>query len=123
LAGAWGAIFSSLLGVWQAVPYLFADLYYQVTDRPTTDRLESSWPYRVYLVLIATVPAIGLTVSFARAQKLYAVFGAAFMPLLAIALLVVNNRAVPSTARNRWWTNVALIACLAFFTWTAVRGL
>ena len=23
--GAWAAIFSSLLGVWQAVPYLFAD--------------------------------------------------------------------------------------------------
>ncbi len=27
LAGAWGAVFSSLLGVWQSVPYLFADLW------------------------------------------------------------------------------------------------
>lgn len=27
LAGAWGAIFSSLLGVWQSIPYLFADLW------------------------------------------------------------------------------------------------
>jgi hypothetical protein len=26
LVGAWGAVFSSLLGVWQSVPYLFADL-------------------------------------------------------------------------------------------------
>ncbi|MEM7231994.1 MAG: Nramp family divalent metal transporter, partial [Planctomycetota bacterium] len=26
LIGAWGAVFSSLLGVWQAVPYLFGDL-------------------------------------------------------------------------------------------------
>jgi len=25
LAGAWGAVFSSLLGVWQCIPYLFAD--------------------------------------------------------------------------------------------------
>jgi len=25
LIGAWGALFSSLLGVWRAVPYLFAD--------------------------------------------------------------------------------------------------
>ena len=25
LAGAWAAVFSSLLGVWQSVPYVFAD--------------------------------------------------------------------------------------------------
>ena len=30
LVGAWAAIFSSLLGVWQAVPYLFADLRMKV---------------------------------------------------------------------------------------------
>ena len=31
LIGAWGAIFSSLLGVWQSVPYLFADTLSEAT--------------------------------------------------------------------------------------------
>jgi len=123
LVGAWGAIFSSLLGVWQAVPYLFADALYRTTGRTPPERLEDSRPYRLYLLALATVPALGLTLSFARAQKLYAIFGAAFMPLLAIALLVVNNRVVGDSARNRWPTNAALAACLAFFAWTAARSL
>ena len=30
LIGAWAAVFSSLLGVWQSVPYLYADLWPQM---------------------------------------------------------------------------------------------
>jgi Mn2+/Fe2+ NRAMP family transporter len=33
LVGAWGAVFSSLLGVWQSVPYLFAD-FCQLMQQP-----------------------------------------------------------------------------------------
>jgi len=35
LVGAWGAVFSSLLGVWQSVPYLFADCW-RLIRKPRT---------------------------------------------------------------------------------------
>ncbi len=34
LIGAWAAVFTSLLGVWQSVPYLFADLWGQMRAAP-----------------------------------------------------------------------------------------
>ncbi len=36
--GFWGAVFSSLLGVWQGVPYLFADFTSQLRRAPDADR-------------------------------------------------------------------------------------
>jgi Mn2+/Fe2+ NRAMP family transporter len=60
LAGFWGAVFSSLLGVWQSAPYFFADFLMLGRGR-NTSRLEGmdlagTQPYRVYLFLIAFVP-------------------------------------------------------------------
>ncbi|HJN18679.1 MAG TPA: Nramp family divalent metal transporter, partial [Armatimonadota bacterium] len=37
LIGAWGAVFSSLLGVWQAVPYIFADFCGLVKEKRAAD--------------------------------------------------------------------------------------
>ena len=118
LIGALGAVFSSLLGVWQAVPYLFADLWRiffeggqdgaKVDTRATT--------YRAYLFAIALVPMAGLMMNFKEVQKLYAVIGAAFIPLLALALLIMNGRrAWVGDATNGRLTVVLLLAALAFF--------
>ncbi|MCU0627166.1 MAG: hypothetical protein MUF21_11880 [Gemmatimonadaceae bacterium] len=96
LIGAWGTVTCSLLGVWQSVPYLFADAWAQL-QRGDGSRREvdvTSRPYRIALALLATVPALGLFRQFATMQKLYAIVGAAFMPLLAIALLAVGRRAM-----------------------------
>lgn len=129
LAGAFGAVFSSVLGVWQAVPYLFADLYYLALARPRTAGarvpadLEATRPYRIYLVLIALVPMIGLTVSFQDVQRLYGVIGALFLPALALALLYFNGRtAWVGRLRNRWPSIVGLVATLVFFGWVALQG-
>ncbi|MFQ5928846.1 MAG: iron transporter, partial [Acidobacteriota bacterium] len=59
LLGAWGAVFSSLLGVWQSVPYLFADLWGmvhggQLSKEHSVDTDSKS--YRWYLYAIATIP-------------------------------------------------------------------
>lgn len=121
LLGAWGAVFSSLLGVWQSVPYLFADA---VSLRGATEAETPRSPidtkgvaYRGYLYVMATLPMFGLFVNFAAAQKAYAVFGAVFIPILAVALLLLNgsSRRIGSEYRNsRLCTAVLTIAIVLF---------
>ncbi len=119
LIGAFSAIFSSLLGVWQAVPYLFADiwgLFIRRTDHSDSINMTKSTPYRAYLFAIALLPMSGLLMSFKEVAKLYAVIGSIFMPLLAIALLILNGRRVWMKDHvNRPLTILVLLATLAFF--------
>lgn len=127
LLGAWGTVFSSLLGVWQAVPYLFADCWGLTRRDISTTQAErtdtNSWPYRSFLVLIATVPLLGLLTGFQQVQKLYTISGAMFFPFLALALLIFNGRSswVGQSFRNRPLTSITLLAVLAFFSRIAVR--
>jgi len=123
LLGAWGAIFSSLLGVWQSVPYLFADfLSLSRNKAAAADGLPAAinrrgWAYRGYLYAMATLPIVGLFGNFARVQKAYAVFGAMFIPLLAVALLLLNGPAsrVGSEYRNGRLSTFALLAAIGLF--------
>lgn len=132
LLGTFGTVFSSLLGVWQAVPYLFADCWQLLRNEThsTVERSEAretvdtrSRPYRVYLLMLATIPMIGLFASFREVQKLYTFIGALFFPLLALALLVANGRWVQSAYRNKPATVGALIGVLALFAWIAISGI
>lgn len=78
LIGAFIAIFSSLLGVWQAVPYLFADiwgLFVERIEKPSLGNITKSTPYRIYLLAIVLIPMLGLLISFKEVQKFYAVIG------------------------------------------------
>ncbi|HZD53577.1 MAG TPA: Nramp family divalent metal transporter [Woeseiaceae bacterium] len=126
LIGSLGAVFSSLLGVWQSVPYVFADCWSLLRQgsargsprRPIDTR---SAPYRIYLVLLALVPMLGLFFSFREVQKLYAVVGAWFFPALALVLLVFNGRTawVGARLRNRPLTSLVLAIVLTLFSWLA----
>jgi len=119
LVGAWTAVFSSLLGVWQAVPYVFADfwrLHGMARGRAAGTALSArvdtaSRPYRLYLFALASVPMLQVGHPFREVQQYYAVIGAAFIPLLALALLIMNGkRAWVGVHRNRPAT--ALLLCL-----------
>lgn len=133
LAGAWAAVFSSLLGVWQAVPYLFADFWHLQSRRRflDPDRFEPyqvdtrGRAYRGYLVALALVPLLGLGRDFQLVQKAYSVFGALVMPMIALALLLLNGRAawVGKSLRNRWWTSLLLLIILGFFAWVGLPEL
>jgi Mn2+/Fe2+ NRAMP family transporter len=118
LIGTWGAVFSSLLGVWQSVPYLFADCWGLLRDRNARVPVDTrAVTYRSYLVAIALVPIVGLFSSFRDIQRLYTVTGALFFPVLALALLVFNGRARwVGEFRNGPLAVVALVAVLAFFS-------
>jgi Mn2+/Fe2+ NRAMP family transporter len=116
LAGAWGAFFSSLLGVWQSVPYLFADFYYRSRQRTPAQALTQTAAYRGYLIGLALLPAFALGADFKALAKYYSLVGAFFMPCLALILLYLNNLdVVPPRFRNRWGTNLALVIIVVFF--------
>jgi Natural resistance-associated macrophage protein-like len=126
LVGTLGAVFSSLLGVWQCIPYLFADCWglLENREREALARVDTrSVPYRFYLILIATVPMLGLFSSFREVQLLYTVTGALLFPFLALALLVFNGQSawVGRDFSNRPLTIIALVAVLVFFSWMGLR--
>ena len=130
LWGAWAAVFSSLIGVWQAVPYLFADFWNLVGQRSTMNGetfkphvIDTRGPvYRGYLAALALVPMLGLSYDFQLVQKLNSVFGALVMPMLALALLILNGRAkwVGKAHRNRWPAACSLLLVLFFFAWVGI---
>ena len=115
LVGFWGAVFSSLLGVWQSIPYMFADFVRLQTG--ATGDLRSSKAYRFCVVLVAIVPLFLLNAPVRQIQLTYGIVGACFLPLLALTLLLLNGRGrwVGQQSRNPLWISIALAACLAFF--------
>lgn len=96
LIGFWCAVFTSLLGVWQGVPYLFADSLAQLrraTRAPATGDLTRSPGYRAFLGYLAFPPLLLLIYQSPLAiVVMYAIAGSFFMPFLAGVLLVMNNR-------------------------------
>jgi Mn2+/Fe2+ NRAMP family transporter len=120
--GFWAAVFASLLGVWQSVPYLYGDLY-GILKRLSPEAREAatkvtSTPYRVALAFITLVP-----IPFAFTGRplfiivAYTVVGSLFVPFLAATLLYLNNRVAwtEPVPRNHWTTNLLLVAILALF--------
>ena len=122
LLGAWGAFFSSLLGVWQSVPYLFTDFVglmrspNQQGDQVVVNTRSIS--YRACLVGIAVIPITGLLLfDFRSAVKVYAVVGAFFIPMLAAALLLLNGngKLVGEQHRNSPAVTTLLVITLLVF--------
>jgi len=125
LWGFWGAVFSSLLGVWQSIPYLFVDF---LRVRPGghekaghTDLSKTS-AYRGFLAALTFIPLHTLWFKVQEVQIVYAVLGAFFMPLLALTLLLLNTRKDwVGDFRNRWPTNAVLALVLALFAFLGFR--
>jgi len=125
VAGAWAAIFSSVLGVWQSVPFLFADSWrlltttVQAPEQPAATIDTNSRPYVTYQVALATLPAISLLFSFIELQRFYAIVGALFIPVLAVVLLMLNRRPELGPHRNSWRSSLVLVGALVFFATAA----
>jgi Mn2+/Fe2+ NRAMP family transporter len=126
--GFWAAVSASLLGVWQSVPYMYADIYGILKKLPPAERERvtrvTSTPYRVALLFVTLVP-----IPFAFTGRpigiiiVYTVVGSLFVPFLAATLLYLNNRVRWSGAvpHNGWASNVLMWVILALFAAIGVR--
>ncbi len=119
LLGFWGAVFSSMLGVWQGVPYLLADTFTLFHSRKRPEAaINSTTPlYRLFLFYLAIPPLLLLLF-----QKpviiviIYSVTGAFFIPFLAGTLLYMNTseRWVGAMKNPRKITLLLITALLLF---------
>jgi len=125
LLGFWAAVFSSMLGVWQGVPFLFAD-FMQIKNKSsvsdaTLPKVESSKNviqqkyYRYFLFFLAFPPLVLLFL-----QKpvwiiiSYAVIGSFFMPFLAFTLYYLNNKHNKYLKAPRYINILLVLAFLLF---------
>jgi hypothetical protein len=121
-AGFWAAVFASLLGVWQSVPYLYADFYSIMKKVSPAERKRltevTSTPYRIALVFVTFVPmAFAFTGQPIQVIVVYTIVGSVFVPFLAATLLYLNNRIrwTNGVPKNGWFTNGLLVVILALF--------
>lgn len=121
--GFWATVFASLLGIWQSIPYLFADYYGLMRKYPRADRealtAVTSTPYRLALAFITLVP-----IAFAFLDqplfliRTFTIIGSLFIPFVAATMLYLNNRRIPPASgvpKNSLFVNAVLILALVVF--------
>ena len=120
--GFWAAVFASLLGVWQSVPYLYADFYSILKKLPADERARvtkvTSTPYRLALVFVTLAPIpFAFTGQPLQVIVAYTIVGSLFVPFLAATLLYLNNRVrwMNGVPRNNLATNALLVVILLLF--------
>lgn len=120
LVGFWGAAFSSVLGVWHGVPFLFDDWFHLWRRQPAGG--QQGTPYRgwaAYLTL-ASISALYL----GRPVRLvfyYTITGSLFFPFVITTLLWLNNsKFVQRSARNGVTANIVLGGALVLYALLAV---
>jgi Mn2+/Fe2+ NRAMP family transporter len=126
--GFWACVFASLLGVWQSVPYLYADFYGAVKKAPDEERRRltqvTSVPYRLALLFVTLAP---LPFAFMGRPLFiivtYTVIGSLFIPFLAATLLYMNSRVRwgAGVPHNHWTTNALLVVILLLFVAVGAR--
>ncbi|HWO78706.1 MAG TPA: Nramp family divalent metal transporter [Bacillus sp. (in: firmicutes)] len=126
LIAFWSAAYTSLLGVWNGVPYLFADFIKTIRKKKEEGVVqyvsEKEPAYRFYLAWLTFPPMLLLFLGKpVELVILYGALGALFMPFLALSLLLLlNSKSVLPDYRNKAMANIVLIGCLVLF---AVLGI
>lgn len=117
LVGFWAAVGSSMLGVWQGVPSLFADTLQHVKPSESGKESRHSVYYTGFLIFLIFPPMMVLfTYKPVWLVIAYAILGALFMPFLALVLLFLNNRqGLMGEFKNRWFSNLGLVGSVLLF--------
>jgi len=120
--GFWCAAFSSLLGSWNGIPYLFADFIKVMKRKNNNIRLSSrelkrTPAYRFYLAWLTFPSMLLLIIDEPLGLVLvYAALGSLFIPFVALTLLLLlNSNQLKIELRNKYYHNVLLIFVLAVF--------
>lgn len=127
LIGFWSASFTSVLGVWNGVPYLFSDFIRTIThSKISKDELSHTKSYRFFVLWLTFPPMLlhflGKPVGLIIA---YGALGAIFMPFLAITLIYLLNKKeyVGTVDRSQKLSNVVLSVSILLFLVLAVNEL
>jgi Mn2+/Fe2+ NRAMP family transporter len=126
--GFWAAVFASLLGVWQSVPYLYADFYAVWKNATPAERDQltrvTSTPYRIALGFVSLSP---LPFAFLGRPIViivgFTIVGSFFLPFLAATLLWLDRK-VPWTGavpRDSRITTALLVLILVLFVVIGAR--
>lgn len=123
LAGFWGAAFSSVVGVWHGVPFLFDDWFH--LWRGGEPQGQRGRPYRGWALYLSVAAVSALLVERPVALVFaYTVVGSLFFPFVICTLLFLNNTArTPRVGRNGATVNVVLGAALLLYAFLAVSEL
>ena len=122
LLGFWGAAFSSVMGVYHGVPFLFDDMLRLWRRQPAGGQRGPA--YRAWAVYLALAAISALLVR--RPVWLvfaYTVVGSMFFPFVVSTLLWLNNSSrVVRGARNGAIVNAVLGSALLLYLFLAVRS-
>jgi Mn2+/Fe2+ NRAMP family transporter len=122
LLGFWGAAFSSVMGVYHGVPFLFDDMLHVWRRQPAGGQRGPA--YRAWAVYLGAAAISALLLR--RPVWLvfaYTVVGSFFFPFVISTLLWLNNSSrVVREARNGPFVNVLLGAALLLYVYLAVRS-
>ena len=121
LLGFWGAVFSSMIGVWQGVPYLLADTFARFhSRRPASEAISSTSPVYRYFLIYLTLPPM-LLLLFQKPVIIviiYSITGAFFIPFLAATLLYMNGTTRwVGRMKNSAGITLLLLAALLLFAY------
>ena len=123
LAGFWGAAFSSVVGVWHGVPFLFDDwVHLSKRQEPTGQQGRAYRTWAAIMTAAATSAMfLGRPVWLVFA---YTVVGAMFFPFVIATLLWMNNsRLMPRGTRTHLLVNLLMGAALLLYLYLAVSSL
>lgn len=123
LLGFWGAAYSSVLGVWHGVPFLFDDLLHVWRRQKPAGQFGAA--YRSWAVYL-TVAAISALVIQRPVWLIFAytVVGALFFPFVIATLLWLNNsRLIAPQYRSGVLLNAVLTASLLLYGYLAVNAI
>lgn len=121
LLGFWCAVFSSLIGVLQGIPYMYADFIksFKKSKNPVVEFDDNKFKklYNSFLIYIAFAPLILQFINKpSQIIFIYTIIGALFMPFLAFTLLYMNNsKKLNLKFPNPVWINIFLIITLLLF--------
>jgi Mn2+/Fe2+ NRAMP family transporter len=122
LLGFWGAAFSSVMGVYHGVPFLFDDMLHVWRRQPAGG--QRGHAYRAWAIYLGAAAISALLVR--RPVWLvfaYTVVGSMFFPFVITTLLWLNNSSrVVRGARNGPMVNTILGAALLLYVYLAVRS-
>jgi Mn2+/Fe2+ NRAMP family transporter len=123
LLGFWGAAFSSVMGVYHGVPFLFDDMLRLWRQQPAGGGQRGP-AYRAWAVYLALAAISALLVR--RPVWLvfaYTVVGSLFFPFVISTLLWLNNSSrIIRSARNGLLVNTVLGSALLLYLYLAIRS-